>query len=140
MGHHHECDVMMPTCPAPSFKMIQAQLLFQLLVILFHPPAPSRDRHQPLQTQRLGQITKVILGGLGFTRRPFDEQPDLFAGRLAVAPAVELYVKPGIDVSGVNLLYLKSGTRFTTKLLTARNDWTGCRTLAGRRIPQASSK
>jgi hypothetical protein len=38
---HDERDVMMPARPRPSLKVIQTQLLLQLLVILFHAPAST---------------------------------------------------------------------------------------------------
>ena len=67
--------------PAP-FVIAEAEFLLQLLVIALDPPSQLGEIDQTLKADLLGQRGKPILGRLGFTFRPLDQQP-LFGARLA---------------------------------------------------------
>lgn len=55
-------DVIMPALPAASLEVIQPQLLFQLLIVLFHPPAQLGQLHQaPERAPRAGSRTNTSL-------------------------------------------------------------------------------
>ncbi len=62
--------MMVLAWPAASFMVIQSQFLFQLLTVLFHPPAEFSQSHQTPQRDFLRQVRKPILGGC--FRRPLD--------------------------------------------------------------------
>ena len=74
-GHHGQGDMMMPAAPGASFKVIQSQFGFQLLIVLLHPPAHLGPIDQPPEVSLLRQIGKPILRGSCFCWRPLHKQP-----------------------------------------------------------------
>src|SRR5208282_1440222 len=73
--------VVEPAPPAP-FIIAEAEFLLQLLVVALDPPSQLGEIDQTRKADRLGQRGKPILGRLGFSVRPLDQQP-LFGTRLA---------------------------------------------------------
>lgn len=67
---------MMPALPAAPFVVIQPQFLFQLLVVLFHPPAEFSQPHPSPQRDFLRQVRKPIFGRRFCVRRPLGQKPD----------------------------------------------------------------
>src|SRR4051794_40456545 len=68
---------MVEAAPAASFVVSQAQFLFQLLVIALDPPAQFGQIDQAIERHVRWESGKPILGGLGLTLGPFDQQPFL---------------------------------------------------------------
>ncbi len=71
---------MMKAAPTSSLEMPQAQFLLQLLVIALDDPALLGLAEQVLEVRLHWHGGHPILGGLGFSFRPFDEQPLLRSG------------------------------------------------------------
>jgi len=67
--------------PAP-FVIAKAELLLQLLIIALDPPSQLCKINQILEADILWQSDQPILGRLGFSFRPLDQQP-FFGARLA---------------------------------------------------------
>src|SRR5215813_8914833 len=45
----HQRDVVLPAPPPPALEVVQAQLVLEFLVTVFHPPAALSRPHQPPQ-------------------------------------------------------------------------------------------
>src|SRR5687768_11034852 len=43
----HQHDVVIPAPPRPALQVVQAQLVLELAVAVFHPPAALGRGHQP---------------------------------------------------------------------------------------------
>jgi len=73
------CDaqrgVMVEPAPVAAFKVPQAQLLFQLLVIPFDDPAVFGHLDQIFELGVQRQRRNPVLRGFRFPSRPFDQQP-----------------------------------------------------------------
>src|SRR6266536_256699 len=77
---------MMMEAPPPSpFEMIEAELIFEFLVIALDPPAQMRQTDEGGQRRRLGQCRKVVLRRRGLAQRPLAEDPLDGSGLSAVA-------------------------------------------------------
>ena len=76
---------MMEAPPPAPFEMIEAELVFELLVIALDPPAQVRQTDEGGQWRRLGQGREVVLGRRGLAQRPLAEDPLDGAGLGAVA-------------------------------------------------------
>ena len=74
-GHHGQGDMMVPAAPGASFKVIQSQFGFQLLIVLLHPPTHLGPIDQPTEVGLLRQIGKPIFRGSCFCWRPLHKQP-----------------------------------------------------------------
>jgi hypothetical protein len=72
----------MEAAPPAPFIITEAELLLELLIIALDPPAQFCQVYQPVEGDILGQGGQRILGRLGFSFRPLDQQP-LFGARLA---------------------------------------------------------
>jgi hypothetical protein len=60
----------------PALLIItEAEFLFQLLIIALDPPPQLCDIDQEIEGDILRQRGKPILGRLGFSLRPLDQQP-----------------------------------------------------------------
>src|SRR4051812_12897355 len=68
---------MMEAAPAASLVMSQAEFLFQLLIIALDPPAQLGQIDQAIEGHVRRDGGQPILGGLGVTLGPFDQQPFL---------------------------------------------------------------
>src|SRR3954471_17893132 len=68
---------MMEAAPAASLVMSEAQFLFQLLIIALDPPAQFGQIDQAIKGHVRRDGGQPILGGLGLTLGPFDQQPFL---------------------------------------------------------------
>ncbi len=73
---------MVKTAPVAAFKMTQAKLLFEFLVIALDAPAQFGSGHQLAKTEGRGQIGQPVFGWCLLLPGPFDQQP-LFGTRLA---------------------------------------------------------
>jgi hypothetical protein len=87
-GHHREGDVVVPALPAASLVMVEAKLIFQLLVALLDPPADLRHPHQTCQISGGGKRGEPVPAWLGLTGKPLDEQPLRRLALLSVPVAV----------------------------------------------------
>src|SRR5207245_511479 len=83
-----ERGVMVETPPASPFKMIEPQLVLQLLVVPLDAPAQHRELDQIGARRRRRQRRQPILDRGGVGARPLDEQPLLGARRRAPVVAV----------------------------------------------------
>ena len=71
---------MMKPAPTSSLEMPQPQFLLQFFVIALDDPTLLGQVDQVLDFRLRRQGRQPILGGLGFSFRPFDEQPLLRTG------------------------------------------------------------
>ena len=69
----------MEAAPAASFVMAEAEFLLQLLVVALDAPAQLGEIDQTLKADVLGQRGEPVLGRLGFSFGPLDQQPFLGA-------------------------------------------------------------
>lgn len=74
-GHHRERHMVMPTIPRAPFEMVQPQFIFELLVILFYPPADFGAIDQFLQIGAFRQAGKPEIFGCVCPGRPFYQEP-----------------------------------------------------------------
>src|SRR5438445_163301 len=88
-----ERGVMVETPPASPFKMIEPQLVLQLLVVPLDAPAQHRELDQIGARRRGRQRGQPILDRGGFGARPLDKQPLLGARRRT--PVVAVRGPPG---------------------------------------------
>src|SRR4051794_22573222 len=81
LGHQEpiRCDaergVMVEPAPVASFKVSQAQLLFQFLVVPLDNPAVFGHSDQSFERGVTSHRRQPVLSGFGFAPRPFDQQP-----------------------------------------------------------------
>src|ERR671917_2680895 len=68
---------MMEAAPTAPLIVSETQFLFQLLVIALDPPAQFRQIDQTIEGHVRWEGGQPILGGLGLTLGPFDQQPFL---------------------------------------------------------------
>src|ERR1700686_1739432 len=80
--------VVVKAAPTAALEVVEANLLFELLVVALDPPAQLGDAHQFLERRGGGQGTQEVFGGFRLTRGPFDEQPLLGVGLDAQVVAV----------------------------------------------------
>ncbi len=83
---HHQRRVVVESTPRPSLKVVQAQLLFHLLIALFHRPATLPEPHRPLDPRLFGQVAEGVFDlAIGLL---LDQQPQRpLAGALPPLPA-----------------------------------------------------
>ena len=67
--------------PASAFEVIQSQLVLQLLIVAFDPPAQHCEPNKLRARRRRRQRREPILDRRGVGPRPFDEQPLIRAWR-----------------------------------------------------------
>src|SRR3970282_869262 len=75
---------MMKDAPVASLVMPKTEFLFEFKVVALDAPAHLDGGHQILKRDGFGQVGQEIMRGLGFTARPFDEQPFFIAGTTAL--------------------------------------------------------
>src|SRR5262249_6622228 len=69
-------DMVVPTQPMATFKMIQAEFLFQFAIVQLDPPAGMSHANQaPQSPEGRTQLPQPILNRLLLCGRPFDQQP-----------------------------------------------------------------
>src|ERR687893_1108927 len=68
---------MMEAAPAAPLVVPETQFLFELLIIALDPPAQFRQIDQAIEGHVGWEGGQPILGGLGLTLGPFDQQPFL---------------------------------------------------------------
>ena len=74
--------MVVETAPPAPFIIAEAEFLLQLLVVALDPPSQLGEINQTLEGDMLGQCGQPILGRLGFSFWPLDQQP-LFGARRA---------------------------------------------------------
>src|SRR6516164_503921 len=74
--------MVVKAAPAAPFIITEAEFLLELLIIALDPPSQLCEINQTLEGDILGQCGKPILGRLGFSFWPLDQQP-LFGARRA---------------------------------------------------------
>jgi hypothetical protein len=79
---------MVEAAPAPSFKMTEPNLLFELLIIALDPPAQLGEIDQTGQRHVLWKGREPVLGRLLVALGPFDEKPLFGSGRGAIVIAM----------------------------------------------------
>ena len=67
--------MMMKASPTAPFVVAESDLLLQFLVIALDPPAQFGQIDQAFEGDLLGKVGEPVLCRLGFTFRPFDQQP-----------------------------------------------------------------
>ena len=67
----------MEAAPAAPFIVSRTQFLFQLLVIALDPPTQFGQIDQAIEEHVRREGGQPVLGGLGLTLGPFDQQPFL---------------------------------------------------------------
>src|SRR5262245_5187263 len=80
--------MMMEAAPAPPLEMIQAEFVLELLVVPLDPPAELGQPHELGERDRRRQGREPILRGLGFARRPLDQEVLFRAGLGALLVAM----------------------------------------------------
>src|SRR6516162_7885900 len=70
----NEGHMVLPAPPGPALEVVQAQLVFQFLVTVLHPPAPFRRPNQPQQRRDRRQVAEEILRRLRLAFRPLHHQ------------------------------------------------------------------
>ena len=108
VGSNTQSGVMMKPPPAASFKVSQAEFLFQFLVIAFDNPAVFGEINQFTERGIGWKRRQPVLQRLLFFRRPFDEKP-FFRVRLGA---------PVIAVSGPDSHSGKSGDQLVLRALS----------------------
>ena len=82
VGGKTKGGMVVKAAPAAPFVIAETEFPFQLLIIALDPPSQLGEINQTLEADILGQSGKPILGRLGFSFRPLDQQP-FFGARLA---------------------------------------------------------
>src|SRR5215475_15034083 len=67
--------MVMETAPAAALEMIEAQFLFEFLIIALNAPAQLGEAHEVGEGCCHWQRRQPILGGVGRGARPLDEEP-----------------------------------------------------------------
>src|SRR3954464_5922569 len=80
--------MMMEAAPGAALVVAKAKLLLEFLIVPLDPPARLGDLDQALERGAPGQVGEPVLGRLGVSRRPLDQQP-LFGPGFA-APRVAM--------------------------------------------------
>src|SRR5712692_7397971 len=80
--------MVIPTPPAAALIVVQAEFLFELLIILLDFPTALRKARQASHSVANREITKEILGGLLLFFGPLHQQPDLFARSMPLMKTV----------------------------------------------------
>ena len=75
VGEQRERDMMMPSAPGASFEVVETELVLQLLVGVFDPPAILDHPDEVLLRRRLGEIGEEKLRWGGCPDRPLGDQP-----------------------------------------------------------------
>src|SRR5690349_11086909 len=79
--------MMMEAAPVAALEVAKAKLLLELLIVPLDPPARLGDPHETLERGAPREVGEPVLGRLGISLRPLDQQP-LFGpgfGALGVA-------------------------------------------------------
>ena len=63
----------LPARPRAAFKVIEAELVFQFLILLFDGPALVRQAHEAPQRGTGWEMDQVVLGARGRAAIPFGE-------------------------------------------------------------------
>src|SRR6476620_1909668 len=79
VGNGADHHVMLPTGVRPSFEVIETELGFEVLVVLFDRPAVMGEPHQLRQRSRRRQRHEVMLAPTGRAEAAFAEQPDFWS-------------------------------------------------------------
>ncbi len=117
-GHHRQSHMAVPAIPGAPFEMVQSQLVFELLVILFHVPADFGLVDQFLQVDVPWQVGKPIFYGLGVRPRPFDEKPNDRLRCLAIK-----VTDGGVDADGCKAPMQRPFRVFTPAHLLPGGSW-----------------
>jgi hypothetical protein len=80
---HREERVMMQAAPGATFKVVEAELFFHLLVGLLARPTCFERSDQGLKRRVVGIVGEVILGLS--SRASLIDEPDLVAGAVAMS-------------------------------------------------------
>src|SRR5262249_60154419 len=67
--------MVMETAPAAALEMIEAQFLFEFLIIALNAPAQRGGAHEVGEGCCPWQRRQPMLGGVGRGARPLDEEP-----------------------------------------------------------------
>ena len=77
IGGDAECRVMMESSPTSAFEMVDANFVFEFLVIAFDAPAHMEGLDQRFQRCCRRQGAQMVFGGRRFVGWPFDDEPFL---------------------------------------------------------------
>ena len=66
---------MVEAAPRSTLVMAEPDLLLQVLIVAFDPPAELCKIDEVFERRRLGQGRKPVSGGLAIALRPFDQEP-----------------------------------------------------------------
>ena len=73
MRHHDHGYVVMPALPIATFIMVQAEFLFELMIVLLDLPTTFDQADDAPQCIVTGKVTETILGRCLFRLRPLDQ-------------------------------------------------------------------
>src|SRR5271165_5688056 len=90
---------MVKAAPAASFVISEPDLLLELLIVAFDPPAQLGEVDQAPKRGVVGKIGQPILGRLAFIRGPLDQQP-LFGSALGKSVVAACRSHPHARKSG----------------------------------------
>ena len=74
VGRNAKARVMVKAAPVSALEVVEPKFLFQFLVVALDAPATFDSVDQLLARDVRWQGTEKVLGGLGLTFWPFDEQ------------------------------------------------------------------
>src|SRR3954452_12560292 len=75
VGCDAQAGMMMKAAPVAALVVAKAEFLLELLVVPLDPPARLGSLHEALQRGAPGQVGEPVLGWLGVSFRPLDQQP-----------------------------------------------------------------
>src|SRR5262249_29119236 len=78
IGRDAERRMMVKPAPPPALEVIEPQLIFQLLIVAFDPPAQHGELNELQAGRRRRQGREPVFDRGGFRPRPLDEQPLLW--------------------------------------------------------------
>ena len=79
IGGDAKCGVMMESSPTSAFEMVDANFIFELLIIAFDAPAHMEGLNQRFQRCCRRQVAQMVFGWRRFIGWPFDDEPFLWS-------------------------------------------------------------
>src|SRR5271165_6329954 len=112
---------MMKPAPRSAFEVIQAQIVFGALEVLFDVPARATELEAAGSCGEAMEVGQVVVIGFGLTFRPIHHQPNLFQFSLTLPQAMlQIHLAPsqtgttrlavgGLPRAAFPLLWRKAG-------------------------------
>ena len=75
IGGDAECRVVMEATPTSAFEVVNADLIFEFLIVPFDAPAHMDGGDEIFERGGGGEVAEMVLGWCGFGFGPLDDQP-----------------------------------------------------------------